>query len=43
MIATASLIPFHQPREHYARFLTYWKDGDIDRDKAADARKKIGS
>ena len=30
-------------REFYARFLKYWKDGDIDRDKVADAIKKIGS
>jgi len=30
-------------REHYGRFLKYWKDGDIDRDKVADALKKIGS
>ena len=27
-------------REHYRRFLFYWKDGDIDRDKVADAIKK---
>jgi eukaryotic-like serine/threonine-protein kinase len=27
-------------REHYKRFLFYWKDGDIDRDKVADAIKK---
>jgi tetratricopeptide (TPR) repeat protein len=30
-------------REYYGRFLKYWKDGDIDRDKVADALKKIGS
>jgi tetratricopeptide (TPR) repeat protein len=30
-------------REHYAKFLSYWKDGDLDRDKVADALKKIGS
>jgi len=30
-------------REHYARFLKHWKDGDIDRDKVADAIKKLGS
>ncbi len=30
-------------RAHYSRFLKYWKDGDIDRDKVADAIKKIGS
>ena len=28
-------------REHYKRFLSYWKDGDIDRDKVQDALKKI--
>jgi tetratricopeptide (TPR) repeat protein len=28
-------------REHYARFLSYWKDGDIDRDKVAEALKKV--
>ena len=27
-------------REHYRRFLFYWKDGDIDRDKVAEAIKK---
>jgi serine/threonine protein kinase/TolB-like protein/tetratricopeptide (TPR) repeat protein len=27
-------------REHYLRFLFYWKDGDIDRDKVAEAIKK---
>ena len=27
-------------REHYQRFLSYWKDGDIDRDKVAEAIKK---
>jgi eukaryotic-like serine/threonine-protein kinase len=26
--------------EYYRRFLQYWGDGDIDRDKVADARKK---
>ena len=28
-------------RDYYRRFLTYWGDGDIDRDKVAEARKKI--
>jgi serine/threonine protein kinase/Tfp pilus assembly protein PilF len=27
-------------REYYGRFLTYWKDGDIDRDKVQEALKK---
>ena len=27
-------------REHYRRFLFYWKDGDIDRDKVQEALKK---
>jgi tetratricopeptide (TPR) repeat protein len=27
-------------REYYQRFLSYWKDGDIDRDKVAEAIKK---
>jgi hypothetical protein len=30
-------------REYYGKFLRYWKDGDIDRDKVADALEKIGS
>ena len=30
-------------REYYGKFLKYWKDGDIDRDKVADALKKNGS
>ena len=28
-------------RENYRRFLNYWKDGDIDRDKVTEALKKI--
>ena len=28
-------------RENYRKFLEYWKDGDIDRDKVADAQKKV--
>ncbi|HUL72131.1 MAG TPA: protein kinase [Vicinamibacterales bacterium] len=28
-------------RDYYRRFLTYWGDGEIDRDKVAEARKKI--
>jgi serine/threonine protein kinase/tetratricopeptide (TPR) repeat protein len=27
-------------RDYYSRFLKYWKDGDLDRDKVADAIKK---
>ncbi len=27
--------------EYYQQFLTYWSDGDIDRDHVADARKKL--
>jgi len=27
--------------DYYRRFLQYWGDGDIDRDKVADARKKL--
>jgi tetratricopeptide (TPR) repeat protein/TolB-like protein len=30
-------------REFYARFLKYWGNGELDRDKIAEARKKIGS
>jgi hypothetical protein len=30
-------------REYYGRFLKYWKDGDIDRDKVQAALKKVGS
>jgi hypothetical protein len=26
----------------YRRFLQYWGDGDIDRDRVAEARKRIG-
>ena len=33
----------HAAGEHYRRFLNYWKDGDIDRDKVAEAMKKITS
>ena len=30
-------------RDFYRKFLEYWKDGDIDRDKIADAQKKLAS
>ncbi len=26
----------------YRRFLQYWADGDIDRDRVADARQRLG-
>ncbi len=29
-------------RDCYRRFVTYWGDGDIDRDRVAEARKKMG-
>jgi cytochrome c-type biogenesis protein CcmH/NrfG len=28
-------------RAYYQRFVTYWGDGDIDRERVAEARKKI--
>jgi len=28
--------------DYYRRFLQYWGDGDIDRDRVAEARKRIG-
>jgi tetratricopeptide (TPR) repeat protein len=28
-------------RKHYQRFLDYWKDGDADRERVADAQRKI--
>ena len=30
-------------REYFRRFLTYWEKGDMDRDKVADAQKKLTS
>jgi eukaryotic-like serine/threonine-protein kinase len=30
-------------RESYRRFVTYWKDGDLDRDRIAEAQRKIDS
>ena len=30
-------------REYYGRFLSYWKDGDIDRDKVQEALKYVGA
>ena len=30
-------------RESYQRFVNYWKDGDLDRDRVAEARRKIAS
>jgi tetratricopeptide (TPR) repeat protein len=30
-------------RENYARFVGYWKDGDLDRDRVAEAQKKIAN
>jgi TolB-like protein/tetratricopeptide (TPR) repeat protein/predicted Ser/Thr protein kinase len=29
-------------RDYYQQFLNYWGDGDVDRDKVADAKAKIG-
>ena len=29
--------------EYYRRFVQYWGDGEIDRDKVADARRKLGT
>ena len=29
-------------RQNYQRFYDYWKDGDIDRDRVAEAKRKIG-
>jgi len=28
-------------REAYRRFVGYWKDGDLDRDRIAEAQRKI--
>ena len=28
-------------REHYRRFVDYWKSGDLDRDRVTDAQKKL--
>lgn len=28
-------------REHYRKFLSYWKDGDLDRERVAEAEKKV--
>ncbi|HET9704519.1 MAG TPA: tetratricopeptide repeat protein [Vicinamibacterales bacterium] len=30
-------------REAYRRFVSYWKDGDLDRDRVAEAQRKISS
>ncbi len=30
-------------REYYRRFYEYWKDGDMDRERVEEARKKLGS
>jgi len=30
-------------REAYRRFVGYWKDGDLDRERIAEAQKKVGS
>ena len=30
-------------REAYRRFVGYWKDGDLDRDRITEAQRKIGS
>jgi tetratricopeptide (TPR) repeat protein len=29
-------------REYYRRFVDFWKDGDLDRDRVAEAQSKIG-
>ena len=28
-------------RDYYQQFVTYWGDGDIDRDKVAEAKKRL--
>jgi hypothetical protein len=28
-------------RDYYRRFVTYWGDGDIDREHVAEAKKKL--
>jgi hypothetical protein len=28
-------------RDQYRRFLDHWRDGDLDRDKVADAERKL--
>ena len=28
-------------RDYYRRFVGYWKDGDIDRNRVADAQSKL--
>jgi tetratricopeptide (TPR) repeat protein len=30
-------------REAYKRFVGYWKDGDLDRERIAEGQRKIGS
>ena len=30
-------------REYYRRFYEYWKDGDMDRERVEEARKKLAS
>ena len=29
--------------EHYNRFVRYWGNGDLDRERVADARRKLGT
>ena len=29
-------------REYYRRFYEYWKDGDMDRERVAEAKSKLG-
>jgi hypothetical protein len=31
-----------EAREAYRRFVGYWKDGDLDRDRIAEAQNKLG-
>ena len=30
-------------RDYYRRFVEYWKNGDLDRERVADAQKKLAS
>jgi hypothetical protein len=30
-----------ESREYYRRFLEHWRDGDLDREKVADAERKL--
>ena len=41
--SVAASLDSAKAREMYRRFVGYWKDGDLDRERVAEAEKKLRS